>query len=266
MKKLLFASALLALLSGCMKFEEYKLNSQINGCKISTMYLYGPATGTLSDTARFTWTGNDITRVSLSSMHYDLAYSGNVVVGRTFYSGAAAQPFQYDQFGYNPSLQLTRFARFEKDMNGAFYQSDSTALQYSGSMLTGFSQWTSSGGAAPLVLSRRREYSYTGGNLSEVREIEYRNGAAVDTTRTSLQTNNDPNWFLSINPRFWAAGPLSAFGDIDALEQTQLQHALERQTTGGLPTIYSYSLDDKGNLAEHKVNGQVAARYFYNCP
>ncbi|RYZ22671.1 MAG: hypothetical protein EOO16_08160 [Chitinophagaceae bacterium] len=266
LKHLLPALALLALFSGCMKYEEYAVTTQGNGCKISSMYLYNFVTGAPLDTARFTWTGDNITRVTLNNYHYDINYNGTLIDRRTFYSGTGTQPFRYDQFVYDAAYLLARFERNEQDASGAFFRSDSTTFQYSGGFLRGFTQWIRNAPGDPLLLSRRKEFTYTGSNVSEIREIEFLNGTPVDTTNSAVVVNNDPNWFQAINPRFWVAGPYFAGDDMDAIEQLVMRNAVERETVAGIPVTYSYSLDAKGNLAEHKVNGQVAGRYFYNCP
>jgi hypothetical protein len=259
--------AVIATLAGCMKFETYPVTAQSNGCKISTMYLYG-ATGSINDTARFTWTGNNITKVVLNAYHYDIEYDGSLVTRRNFYLPGATTPDHYDRIVYNPAANyiLTRYELFEEDAPGSYYRADSTVYQFTNGFMTGLTQWTRAAASDPIAVLRRKLYTYNGSNLSQVQDIRYHNGAPADTTITSVSTNSDPNYYRAIHDWFWAISPMWVNDHQEALKNSLTRDAVAQETIGSIPIQYSYTTDAKGNLEEMRGNGVRSTRFAYNCP
>lgn len=260
MKKVLFAltAASLLLFQSCKKDDDDGENTSENPCKVtSAQYL---SNGQTVQTATYTYTSNQVTKVQLTDVNYTFEYANNNITKRNYFFSAGANPEVYDQVSYNSDGTVSRIESFGITNSGTYTQFMRIDFTYSGGKLNKMTFSEITGSASEVFLENT--YSYTGNNITSLDLIDHR-----DTTQGTLNYTYDtnPNHLKKQNSQVFMIDLL--FNSILNDEGVFLPLAFsENNVTGVSGTSFSYQSDTRQNLTDINVDGKPFIKYTYQCP
>lgn len=259
-----FASALVCsglFFSSCQKEAD---ETQVDeNCKRNKGYYYND-NGTIEDSATYTYTGNNITRVTTSTNAYTLEYNNNNVVRRNYYNLGSNTIIGYDAISYNGGNQITKIERYD-GAGTAATNWQNIEISYASGKVTKVIITEKSGSA--FVPTYEYTYVYTGENITSVAEKEMINGQSATYTYTYAFDTKE-NYFKNTSSQFITTEPL--FSEFDG-SILPLFLSANNATAITLPILpiqlpIAYEVDTKANVTGVNVLGQPLIKYFYTCP
>lgn len=247
-----------------------ELPSNLNtntGCRLSKAYSYFTGSGTIADSAEFTYAANRITRVNLNSDYYfTLDYSNEKITKRNFFNSATNASEGYDLLSYNADGTIKKIDRF--DNSGTPQIWELIEFNYSQGKLVK-AKISDDDGSGNLLPVTEAVYSYTANNISKIVTQSYSFGQPNDLDSISLVYDAQPNYFKKQDSYYLMTNPFFIEFDLGFLAFMTSEHNLIKAVNPNDPSdvlIYSYAADSRGNLVSVSEDGQIGLRYAYSCP
>lgn len=231
-----------------------------NACKVSQVQYFD--SGRVEETGNYTYTGNQLTKVQFNDYYYTFEYTNNNISKRNYFVSAASTPEYYDQITYNSDGTVNRIeisAKTQTSSYAPFLRIDNT---YSGGKLNKTTYLFIDGGVTEPIIESN--YTYTGNNITTLNYTDY-----TDTSQGTINYTYDsnPNFFKKQNSQaFLVEQIFNIF--LFSIEGFALlpMGISENNVTNISNSTISYEPDDKQNLKDLKIGGDLFARYTYQCP
>jgi hypothetical protein len=259
MKKFLFVlAASLVFIIGCKKDDDNG-DTPDNACKISNVQYYD--SGQVVQSGTYTYTGNQITKLQFNNYNFTFTYAGNNISKRNYFFSAGASPENYDTIIYNSDNTISKIETFTQSNTGTSYSSVlRIEFVYAGGKLSKTRYLDISGGATDVFMENT--FTYTGNNITSLSFVNF-----ADTTQGTVNYTYDTNsnHFKKQNSQAYLVDFL--FNPILLDEQGSLLPLAfsENNVTGISNTQIGYVSDDKNNLKDITIAGDLFARYSYQC-
>jgi hypothetical protein len=214
--------------------------------------------GAVSDTAGYVYTDNKITRANRIDFSNVYIYNGDRIVRRNYLEND--NQLAYDTVLYNADGTIRRIQTyFSSPLLPIAILLLDYELSYSAGKLVRLVEKadTSFTGAPPVALYQY-DYTYTGNNITSAVELDIE-AASTDTLR--YQYDNSGNYFKS---RLLTDIFLSEING-QTLPFAFSANNVISIAQGGDNFAITYTLDDKKNLRELLIDGELAIRYTYKC-
>lgn len=253
------ASALL--FSSCKKDDDDDTPPAVT-CKLAKS-VYFDQSGLREDSARFTYTGDRITKAEATDYYYTYEYAGDRVSKRNSFSTGQTTPDYFQQLSYNSDGTPSKIETFvpTSGTNSQIY--DRMEFVYSGGKIQRIDYVDFSMGTGTKVAEFL--YTYTGNNITTV-AIRDLTVSPAETTTFTYTYDANPNYLKKQNTQIHFLDPF--FGDGDptlmpfALSENNVASlSVDGQTAAPL----TYSLDDRQNIKDIKVVNRFIIAYTYQC-
>jgi len=254
----LFIFASSVLFYGCKKDKDNDPAQQT--CKITKVNYFG-TTGAPVDSAAYTYTGDKVSKVQLSTQNYTLEYSGNNVIKRNIFSTAGASADAYDQITYNSDGTINKIESFER-VSSNYVLAYRAAFTYSGAKLTKATFSDINNNTATVY--EDYVYNYTGNNITSSVYTDY-SGSTPFTQTFTYTFDTNTNYFKKQNSQFLLIDAF--FADFDGLflPLAFSDNNVTNISSNGQSIPFSYTLDSRQNLGDIRLLNQLFARYTYQC-
>ncbi len=243
---------------GCKKDKDDNPAQQT--CKVTKVNYFG-STGLPVDSAAYTYTGDKVSKVQLSTQNYTLEYSGNNVVKRNIFSSAGATPDAYDQVTYNSDNTINKIESFER-VSANYVLVYRANFTYTSGKLTKAAFSNINNNTATVY--EDYVYTYTGNNVTSSLYTDYTTSTPSSQT-LNFTFDSNANYFRNQNSQFLLIDAF--FADLDGLFLPLAfsdNNVLSISGTGGSIPL-SYTLDSRQNLGDIRLLNQLFARYTYQC-
>jgi hypothetical protein len=243
--------------AACKKDDDDDSGSE-NACKISTVQYFD--SGQVDLTGTYTYTGNQITKVQYDDYNSTFEYNGNNISKRNYFVSAGATPEFYDQVSYNSDGTISKIETFGRTQSSyeSFFRVD---FVYSGGKLSKTTFLELDGGTTAPILENT--YTYTGNNITSVR-IE--SDSVQQTVNYTYDTN--PNHLKKQNNQVFLVDQTFNLNFFLFSEQGIVLLPMvysENNVTSISNVNVSYKSDDRQNLKDIEIDGDLFIRYNYLC-
>jgi hypothetical protein len=235
-------------------------------CRVTKVNYFETST-TPYDSAVYTYTGDKVSKVQLSSANYTLEYTGNNITKRNFFTSAGASPDLYDAITYNGDNTISKIETFYRVSGSNYALFWSTEFGYTGGKLTkvtnyevtnnvrtGFDEYT---------------YTYTGNNITTAAYSDLTDPGSP-AQNINFAYDNNPNYLKRQNSQVFLLDAF--FIDPELYLFLPMIFSQNNVTTitgdAGFVNV-SYDLDNNQNLVNYRImqgNTQVLrSQYTYTC-
>jgi len=214
--------------------------------------------GSVKDTAGYTYTNDKITRASYINYYNTYDYSGSKMTKRSYFESGSL--VGYDTIFYNGDGTIRKVETYLISpvipMPILFLE---YVFTYSGGKLVNLIEKadTSFTGGGTVALFEYN-YTYTGNNITRAIEKNYVD-AITDTL--NYQYDNVSSYYKNI----FLTDMFMSELDGQILPMVFSANNVILLSQGGDDYALSYSLDSKKNLTELLIDGEAAIRYIYKC-
>lgn len=266
MKKLRSSALLLLLFSvvifSCKKDDDDTPPAD-QSCKVVKAYYYD--NNVVDDSASYTYTGSQVTKVTLSDGdYYTYEYSNNRVSKRNYFESGSTAVSETTQVTYNGDGTISKIESFDRTggANELFGRID---FMYNGGKLAKTTLNAIDNGTATKLAEDI--FEYTGNNITKVTTTTYFNGTQTSSVSFAYDTN--ANYFTKQNKDFFLIDPF--FGE--ELGGAGLAFIISANNVSSVssntipfPIPLTYTLDAKGNLTKLSAANESLIGYTYQCP
>ncbi len=243
------------------KDKDVQSSNSSSSCKVAKVYSYDFTTGSIDDSAIYTYTDNKVSKVQLSSgEYYNLVYNGAYVTRRNFYSNSSSQTSSgFEQVTYNSDNTIQKIEGMEKATTGfaMTYRYDFT---YTSGKLTKLTINDITNNIATKI--EDYAYTYTGENITSTKYADYTGSGSTETITYAY--DNIGNYFKKQNAQILLVDPFLA-SDGTSFPLILSANNASSISSSGITFQITYQTDDKQNLSSVKINNQTAIRYSYQC-
>ena len=229
-------------------------------CRVSKVVYFDA--GTREDSATYTYTGDKITKATFGDgYYYTFEYSGDRVTKRSGFEKGTTTAEYYQQISYNSDGTISKIESYEPGTTSGFTVYERYEYTYASGKISKISYFV-----PDFSTTRVGEYTYTytGNNVTGVSLTDF--SQTPNTTSALTYTyDTNPNYYKKQNGQIHFIDLI--FGDTDptlfplAISENNVTRITGTQ--GGIPV--SYSLDDKQNLRNFNISGDLLAQYTYQC-
>jgi hypothetical protein len=233
---------------------------------LSKAYSYFTGSGTIADSAEFTYSANRITKVKLNSDYYfTLDYSNEKITKRNFFNSATNASEGYDLISYNADGTIKKIDRYDNSVTPQIWEL--IEFNYGQGKLVK-AKISDDDGSGNLLPEIEAAYSYSGNNINKIVTQSYSFGQPSDLDSISLVYDAQPNYFKKQDSYYLFTNPFFIEFDLGFLAFMSSENNLIKSVNPANPSdvlIYAYTPDSRGNLATVSEDGQIGLRYSYNC-
>ncbi len=218
------------------------------------------------DSAVYTYTGDKVSKVQLSSQNYTIEYTGNNLTKKNYFISAAATPEFYDLISYNTDNTISKVETFSRSSGSTYELVWRVDFAYTGGKLTkvtsnevnnnvssGFDEFT---------------YTYSGNNITSA---SYRDltDPSLPAETINYSYDNNPNYLKKQNSQILLVDAF--FSDLDGLFIPLVVSENNVVSISGAVGSVSvtYEIDNNQNLRDFRIMQgpqQLAlSRYTYTC-
>jgi hypothetical protein len=245
----------------CKKDKDDEPAPQI--CRV-TKVNYTESGGAPIDSAFYTYTGDNVSKVQIDVDNYTIEYTGDKISKRNYFSSGSTTSDGYDQTTYNSDGTISKIEFFTRISNANVldYRLDFTYTAGKLTKVTYSSILTN-------VATKEEEYNYTytGNNITSAAYTDFTSTPAqsgsitytYDANTNYLKKQNSQS--LLVDPFFtYFTGFSGAFLPMVFSNNNMITAVEDNQSYP-----ISYTLDSKQNLGELNLFNQLKARYSYLC-
>ena len=227
-------------------------------CNVIKLFIYD--NGNVDDSATYTYTNNQVSRIKSPKEDIVFEYANNKVIKRTMFD-ALGSPYAYDAFIYNTDGTLKTLDLFMS--NGAGFDK------------WGFYEFSYSAGKLSTVKEKYDVFS--NGVFTEFSEYVFRyNGDNIDRCIINYKTNPDsdtliyhydtkPNYHQKQNTKSYFTEYLFFRGDMSGLPLVLSKNNTTMVEDNGDKILHTYVEYPNTYLKDILVDGDLVVRYFHDC-
>jgi len=227
-------------------------------CKLEKTYAYDD-TGAVIDSALYVYAGDQVSRINYLDYYVTYEYQGSKVSKRNYIETGGTSSFGYDKFTYNSDGTLNKIEFFVlSPLPIVIY---SYELTWVGGKLSKIVSKEDLAGSGTLNPEYEYTYTYTGNNITQCLVKDLTTG---DTYTLGYQFDTNANYYSKTPDALFTDYLFSEFSP-EILAFVLSANSVVVYMEDGASYTVGYTLDDKKNLKELALDGQVLVKYFYKC-
>jgi len=234
-----------------------------SNCKLQKEYSYD--SGSVDDSAIYTYTNNRVTKVETSYLYFTVEYANDKISRRNFYQPGTTVMNGHEIITYNSDGTINKVERFEDNGSNAVLW-ERMNFTYSGGKLVKVAT-VADDGTGTVAPYSDVNFQYTGNNVTK--EVYTYFGSTPETDSITFQNDANPNYFTHQSTQFWLLDPNFLDAEAQALvfflNQNNVTTVIDSYDPLS-PIHYSYEADSHGNLIRFKEDGTLYLQYVYSCP
>ncbi|RYY98412.1 MAG: hypothetical protein EOO11_08155 [Chitinophagaceae bacterium] len=256
----LFLAGLSLFLSSCKR-------NDIEGSECAaSKVLFFVSGATPAEEAHYTYTDGRVSEARFMYLRLRYSYDGQGrVVRREQYHGIDPDLKEFDIVTYDAGNRPGQVEHYIKTYAGT-ERVDSILFRYQGGQLIEQLYYHRMSWPAPMDLYFRQRFTYAGNNISQNIHDYYVDNQLVASDTARFSADNLPNHYATLHPQYFLYHPFGMFpsGFSWYFRTTTANNLLQTGTSPG-STREEYLTDERGRLAEYRVDGTPYLRFDYSC-
>lgn len=245
------------LVSSCQKDPSDTITE--TNCQLSLAYYYDE-NGNALDSLVYTYSNNQLTKATSADGYMTFDYTNDRITRRSLFVTGFPGLDGYDTFAYNADGTLASRKSYYS-FSGQVVQGGQADFTYDAGKLVKYETKYFDPTSNQFVPSQTSLYTYTGNNITQAVVTEH---LTPDVLTYTYSYDNSVNYHTKKNTL------LTDLAFVDEVDGSLLplvisQNNVTKAVEGGDETVLSYKTDTKGNLTEWYFDGELAARYVYDC-